>query len=53
MTVEAVRKEVVNCRNATQVISLFVNGIEQDDVHAVDEHTTAMVDIEITDEVES
>jgi hypothetical protein len=73
MTVEAVRKEVAMRRNSIQMVSLFINGIEQDDaqavdeienttrapsgpdagakgdVEAVDEKTTAVVDIEITE----
>jgi hypothetical protein len=39
MTVETVRKEVAMRRNSTQMISLFINGIEQDDAQAVDEET--------------
>jgi Leucine-rich repeat (LRR) protein len=39
MTVEAVREEVANRRNMTQMISLFINGIEQDDAQEVDEET--------------
>jgi len=37
MTVEAVTKEVVNRRNRTQMISLYINDTKQDDVQAVDE----------------
>ncbi|PUZ45484.1 hypothetical protein GQ55_8G227500 [Panicum hallii var. hallii] len=39
MTVEAVREEVANRRNMTQMISLFINGIEQDDAQEVDKET--------------
>jgi hypothetical protein len=65
MTVEAVREEVANRRNMTQMISLFINGIEQDETEsttgapsgpdagvegeAVVEKTTAVVDTEITE----
>ncbi|KAF8700214.1 hypothetical protein HU200_034591 [Digitaria exilis] len=38
-TVEAVREEVAKCRSAIQMIRLFINGIKQDDVQAVDEET--------------
>ncbi|TKW01632.1 hypothetical protein SEVIR_8G193400v4 [Setaria viridis] len=38
MTVEAVRKEVAKRRKTTQIIALFINGIEQD-VQVVDEET--------------
>ncbi|KAF8673257.1 hypothetical protein HU200_048810 [Digitaria exilis] len=38
-TVEAVREEVSKCRNATKVVSLLINGTEQDDVQAVHEET--------------
>nr|CAB3490266.1 unnamed protein product [Digitaria exilis]CAB3503016.1 unnamed protein product [Digitaria exilis] len=38
-TVGAVREEVAKCRNATQMVSLFINGAEQDDVQAVVEET--------------
>ena len=37
MTIEAVAKEVVNRRNRTQMISLYINDTKQDDVQAVDE----------------
>ncbi|CAL4983451.1 unnamed protein product [Urochloa decumbens] len=39
MTVEALRKEVAKCRKVYQVVGLFINGIKQDDVQAVDEET--------------
>ncbi|KAF8772313.1 hypothetical protein HU200_005905 [Digitaria exilis] len=38
-TVKAVREEVAKCRNATQMVSLLINGIEQDDVQVLDEET--------------
>nr|CAB3502699.1 unnamed protein product [Digitaria exilis] len=38
-TVEAVREDVAKCRMATKVLSLFINGIKQDDVKGVHEET--------------